>query len=74
MQGALGDCWLITAISTMAEYPDSLKKLFLTKEHNEIGQYAVRLWCEGLQEWVNVKVDSFMPIDLGEAWLTKGSH
>mmetsp|Transcript_48497 Transcript_48497/g.113654 ORF Transcript_48497/g.113654 Transcript_48497/m.113654 type:complete len:604 (+) Transcript_48497:55-1866(+) len=72
MQGALGDCWLITAISTMAEYPDSLKKLFLTKEHNEIGQYAVRLWCEGLQEWVNVKVDSFMPIDLGGGMAYEG--
>lgn len=65
MQGALGDCWLISAISTMAEYPESLKKLFLTKEHNEIGQYVVRLWSEGLVQWVDVKVDSYVPIDLG---------
>ena len=64
MQGALGDCWLITAISTMAEYPESVKRLFLTKEHNEIGQYVLRLWCEFYQEWVYVKVDSFVPIDL----------
>ena len=64
MQGALGDCWLITAISTMAEYPESVKQVFLTKEHNEIGQYVLRLWCEYYSDWINVKVDSFVPVDL----------
>lgn len=64
MQGRLGDCWLITAISTLAEYPEAVKKLFLTKEHNEIGQYVLRLWCEAYGEWIHVKVDSFVPIDL----------
>ncbi|CAK9026648.1 unnamed protein product [Durusdinium trenchii] len=34
-------------------------------EHNEIGQYVLRLWCEYYQEWIDVKVDSFVPIDLG---------
>ncbi|CAE6964426.1 ADL1, partial [Symbiodinium sp. CCMP2456] len=34
-------------------------------EHNEIGQYVVRLWSEGLVQWVDVKVDSYVPIDLG---------
>ncbi|CAE7800651.1 DEK1 [Symbiodinium sp. CCMP2592] len=65
MQGALGDCWLISAISTMAEYPDSIRNLFITKEHNEIGQYVVRLWSQELSSWVRVKVDSFMPLDTG---------
>ena len=30
----------------------------------EIGQYVLRLWCECYQEWIHVKVDSFVPIDL----------
>lgn len=30
----------------------------------EIGQYVLRLWCEYYQEWIHVKVDSFVPIDL----------
>ena len=73
MQGALGDCWLITAISTMAEYPESLKKLFLTKEHNEIGQYVLKLYSGDFYKgWVNVKVDSFVPIDLGGGMAYEG--
>ena len=65
MQGSLGDCWLISAISTLAEYPEAVKKLFVTQEHNEIGQYVLRLWCEAYADWIHVKVDSFVPIDLG---------
>eukprot|EP00435_Cladocopium_sp_Y103_P008575 s3734_g2.t1 len=45
-----------------------VKRLFVTKEHNdhnEIGQYVLRLCCEYYQEWIHVKVDSFVPIDLG---------
>ena len=71
-QGALGDCWLITAISTMAEYPESLKQLFLTKKHNEIGQYVLRLYDAEDGEWLDVKVDSLVPIDLGGGMAYEG--
>ena len=41
-----GDCWFITALSVLAEQPDYLMKVLITKEYNPEGIYYVRL-CKG---------------------------
>mmetsp|Transcript_33587 Transcript_33587/g.38165 ORF Transcript_33587/g.38165 Transcript_33587/m.38165 type:complete len:826 (+) Transcript_33587:44-2521(+) len=58
-QGALGDCWLMSALASLAERPALVQRLFLTKEYNEIGVYRLKLCKNG--EWVTVTVDDYFP-------------
>jgi calpain-15 len=59
MQGELGDCWFMCALSSLAERPQLVERLFLTKEVNQAGIYTVK-FCKG-GEWVNVTVDDYFP-------------
>ncbi|CAF1194395.1 unnamed protein product [Adineta ricciae] len=59
VQGALGDCWFITALSVLAEEAEYLMKVLITKEYNPQGFYYVRLCKDG--EWTQVIVDDRFP-------------
>jgi len=66
-QGELGDCWLIAAIASLAEYPEFIKGAFQTTELNPHGKYLLRLWDvrEGIAgDWVSIVVDDFIPCAL----------
>lgn len=41
IQGKCGDCYFLSTLSSFAETPDRIKKIFLNKEVNEAGIYAV---------------------------------
>ncbi|MFH4980068.1 hypothetical protein AB6A40_006777 [Gnathostoma spinigerum] len=58
-QGSLGDCWLLSAMVVIAERPDALENIVLTKVFNKFGVYQIRLCVDGL--WQVVIVDSFFP-------------
>mmetsp|Transcript_40164 Transcript_40164/g.95416 ORF Transcript_40164/g.95416 Transcript_40164/m.95416 type:complete len:189 (-) Transcript_40164:1451-2017(-) len=58
-QGALGDCYLLGAASMLAEDPERVKRLFLVRDYNKAGIYAVRLFWEGT--WETVVVDNYFP-------------
>mmetsp|Transcript_6709 Transcript_6709/g.11909 ORF Transcript_6709/g.11909 Transcript_6709/m.11909 type:complete len:795 (-) Transcript_6709:1604-3988(-) len=58
-QGKLGDCWLMCALSSLAERPELVRRLFLIEEANAEGIYRVRLCKDG--EWVTVTVDDYFP-------------
>ncbi|GMT16036.1 hypothetical protein PFISCL1PPCAC_7333, partial [Pristionchus fissidentatus] len=59
IQGYLGDCWLMSALAMVAERPDVLEKIFLTKVYSKIGLYQVRLCVDGV--WRVITVDDFFP-------------
>ncbi|VDM85233.1 unnamed protein product [Strongylus vulgaris] len=40
-QGVLGDCWLLSAMALIAERPDVLEHILLTKEYSHCGVYQV---------------------------------
>ena len=40
-QGQLGDCYFLSSLSVMAEKPSRVVNMFLTKEPNKEGLYAV---------------------------------
>jgi calpain-15 len=60
-QGMLGDCWLMCALSSIAEFPLLVEALFKHSKHpfSEHGVYKVRLCKNG--EWVTVTVDDYIP-------------
>jgi len=58
-QGQLGDCWFLSALSSLAERPGMVRRLFLTKEYNKEGIYQIKLCKNG--EWVTVTIDDYIP-------------
>ena len=43
-QGAVGDCWLVAAFACASEFPDSIRRMFVTREYNPRGLYKVRIF------------------------------
>ena len=61
LQGGLGDCYFLAAISSIAEKPDRLKRLFLTKKNHGNGLYALALCLNGI--WEEIIMDDYAPCD-----------
>jgi len=58
-QGKLGNCYFLSTLSSLAEWPHRIQKLFATKERNDAGCYCVKI-CE-MGEWKEVLVDDLFP-------------
>lgn len=61
-QGKCGDCYFLSSVSSLAEYPERVKNIFITQEVNEAGCYAVNLCVNG--EARTVVVDDYFPFDV----------
>ncbi|CAJ1332561.1 unnamed protein product [Effrenium voratum] len=62
LQGMLGDCWLLSAIAAVAEFPNFFKDhLFVTQEIPEDGKYEIKLFDCKLQEWKVWAIDDYIP-------------
>jgi len=67
-QGALGNCWLISAIASLAgARPSIVRAMFgdTTDDNtvaNEVGVYSVRLWDVIAMDWCFVIVDDLLPL------------
>ena len=59
LQGGLGDCYFLAAISAIAEYPERLERLFLTKEYDPDGVYVVAMCITGV--WQDIVLDDTFP-------------
>lgn len=59
IQGHLADCWFLCAVSSLAERPALVERIFVTKEYNDQGIYQLRICKNG--EWQNVIVDDYFP-------------
>ena len=59
IQGNLGDCYLLAAISSIAMVPYRLERVFLTKKYNPQGIYVVALCINGI--WEDVVCDDLFP-------------
>ena len=58
-QGNLGNCYLLSAISALTEFPNFIYQIFRSKEKNKYGYYEVVLYIDG--EWQIVFVDDYFP-------------
>jgi len=59
LQGELGDCWFLSALSVLADRPHLIDRILLTKKYNPEGAYAVRVFHDG--GWKRVVVDDLFP-------------
>ena len=55
-QGSLGDCWLLSAIATVASHKNLMERVIVTKQNNPEGYYIIRLFHSG--HWVNIVVSA----------------
>ncbi|CAJ1328154.1 unnamed protein product [Effrenium voratum] len=61
-QGRVGNCWLIAAMSALAEFPSYFKhKVFITKKVSESGKYRIKLYDGRLLRWTIMEIDDYLP-------------
>jgi len=59
-QGGLGDCWLLAAISALAEFPGAIENLFVTNKLSHNGKYQIQLFDAGSGSWEVMDIDDFL--------------
>ena len=61
-QGEIGDCYFMATLCSLAsQQPMEVENLFVTKELNKSGRYAMNLWVNGCLQVV--VVDDYIPYD-----------
>ena len=61
-QGALGDCWLLSAVASLTSQPSLIQNAFLTKSFNPRGKYKMKLWDPSSKQYVKISVDDYIPV------------
>ena len=59
-QGQLGDCYYLSALASVAEYPARIERLLLQREASTKGAYCVALNVLG--EWISIVMDDIFPV------------
>ena len=59
IQGSLGNCYFLCSLSSLAEYPDLIRRLFDFDEKNPYGIQAVWLNINGA--WKRIIMDEYFP-------------
>ncbi len=71
-QGAMGNCWFLSALAVVAEKPYLIQRILPHDHINHVGCFEVNFCLDG--KWTNVIVDSLLPsIARLESESSKGS-
>jgi Calpain family cysteine protease len=58
-QGSLGDCYMLSSLSALAEFPERIERLLINKAANNKGVYSVALNING--DWKLMHLDDLFP-------------
>jgi calpain-15 len=64
VQGALGDCYFLSALSAMAEYKGRIIDIFKSRETSKIGIYKVMCYIHGKE--IELVLDDYFPCILND--------
>ena len=70
-QGELGDCWLLSAISTLAEKKGVIEQAFENHQRSPWGRYTIRIFDGCHRVWKRIVVDDLIPCRNGTPIFTK---
>jgi len=51
----LGDCWLLAAVSALAEHPERIRKIFRNKHYSNVGVFELKFFLN--MSTVRVTID-----------------
>ena len=60
-QGEIGDCYFLSSITALTEYPFLITEKFRTRKFNEEGYYELIFFIDG--EWQIIFLDDYFPYD-----------
>eukprot|EP00971_Amphidinium_carterae_P243518 4835710-Amphidinium_carterae.1 len=67
LQGQLGDCWLVAAMSCLAEFPRYVRSM-IHVEDMQRGRFSVRLFDHIRDEVRQIPIDEFVPCKHRQWW------
>ena len=56
----MGNCYFLATLSSLAEFPERVKQMFVTQEINAAGIYLMRFYVNGVETLV--VVDDYLPV------------
>ena len=59
-QGQLGDCYLLSSLASLSEYPDRVERLLIQRKRSPHGAYCVALCICG--EFREFYIDDLIPV------------
>jgi len=60
-QGALGDCWLMSSLAAVAEFPRVIEHMFVHTKTRVDGKYVCRIFDSEQKKFVHLTVDDKIP-------------
>ena len=60
-QGSIGDCYFLSSITALSEFPFLIREKFRTRKFNEEGYYELVIFMDG--EWQIIFLDDYFPFD-----------
>jgi hypothetical protein len=61
IQGVLGNCWFVSAMTLISTKESLLRRLFVSSKHSDIGLYTLKFYKHG--KWKYVHVDDRIPLN-----------
>mmetsp|Transcript_22702 Transcript_22702/g.22453 ORF Transcript_22702/g.22453 Transcript_22702/m.22453 type:complete len:593 (+) Transcript_22702:160-1938(+) len=71
-QGSLGDCYFLSTLSAIAEFPKRIEQLFDTQDYQPSGCYTVNICDMGV--WTDYVVDDYFPCTADGKIAFSGPH